>query len=406
MRHANIVSEDSPSLRIALITETYPPEINGVAMTLKRMVNGLLERGHRIQLVRPRQGEDDWARSGPNLEELLTNGWTVPRYESLRFGFPAKVELIRSWERERPDLVHVATEGPLGWSAVSAARKLRIPVASDFHTNFDHYSRHYGVGWMRRPVSAYLRTFHNRTALTFVPTSEMAGELRAQGYRDVDVVARGVDTDLYSPARRSDALRAEWGVQGEEPIVLSVGRLAPEKNLMLVVQAFRAIRDEVPDARLVFVGDGPMRESLTQAYPEAVFAGMRSGEDLASHYASADLFLFPSLTETFGNVTLEAMASGLCVLGYRYAAAAEVISDGINGLHVECDDERAFIAAACRAATCEELRNRLRAGARDRSMTLDWEQINDRFEAALLGVWRHSLKSVGCATSGREVVPR
>src|SRR5690606_26563687 len=161
--------------------------------------------------------------------------------------------------------------------------------------------------------------------LTFVPTEDMAATLRLQGYRHVEVVARGVDTALYAPRRRSGALRAAWGAQEGDLVVLCVGRLAAEKNLELATRAFRAIRELRPDAKMVLVGDGPQRAAFSRDHPEIILAGMRIGDDLASHYASADMFLFPSLTETFGNVTLEAMASGLCVVAYDYAAAAEVI---------------------------------------------------------------------------------
>lgn len=400
MRHADIAAEElwsDPRLRIALVTETYPPEINGVAMTLGRMVEGLIARGHRVQLIRPRQGDADGARSDQAFEELLARGWKVPRYEGLRFGLPAKSALVRSWSRQRPDLVHVATEGPLGWSAISAALKLKLPVTSDFHTNFDHYSRHYGIGWLGQPVAAYLRSFHNRTARTFVPTAALAAELAAQGYRNLDVVARGVDTSLFSPLRRSPALRAAWDLPPDGLAVIHVGRLAPEKNLPLVVRAFRALRRSVPEARLVFVGDGPLRESLAREVPEAVFAGMRTGVDLAVHYASADLFLFPSLTETFGNVTLEALASGLCAVCFRYAAAAEFIQNGRNGLLVTCADEIGFVEAACRAAHDASLRARLSYEARYSAEQADWEAVNDRFAAALAAVW-----ASGCAKRAHE----
>jgi len=377
-----------PRLRIALVTETWPPEVNGVAMTLKRMVDGLIRRGHSVQLIRPKQAADDVAQRGGALEEVLSRGLKLPRYDGLKLGLPAKSRLVRIWSRQRPDLVHVATEGPLGWTAVSAAAKLRLPVTSDFHTNFDHYSAHYGVGWLRQPVAAYLRRFHNRTAATYVPTSELAVALTAQGYERIEVISRGVDTALYSPARRSEALRRQWGVAPGGFAVVSVGRLAPEKNLGLTLRAFAAIRERRPDACLVVVGDGPMRDMIARECPQAILAGMRHGEDLAAHYASADLFLFPSLTETFGNVTLEGMASGVCTVAYDYAAAAEVIQDLYNGAVVRCGDETGFIERAVQLACVDDLRLDLAREARRTAEGIDWEHVNDRFADALLRAWR------------------
>ena len=293
--------------------------------------------------------------------------------------------------------MHVATEGPLGWTAVTAANKLRIPVTSDFHTNFDHYSSHYGIGWLRQPVAAYLRRFHNRTAATYVPTAELAGSLGAQGYERVEVISRGVDTALYSPTRRSAALRRQWGVEPDGLAVISVGRLAPEKNLGLTLRAFAAIRRQRPDARMIVVGDGPMREAIVRAHPDVVLAGMRHGEDLAAHYASADLFLFPSLTETFGNVTLEAMASGVCPVAYDYAAAAEVIRDLGNGAAVRCSDEDGFIERAIQLGLADELRAELARAARRTAETIDWEHVNDSFAEALIRAWRSGTASVPAA---------
>lgn len=386
MKDVDFVTEERclrPSLRIALVTETWAPEINGVAMTLGRMVDGLIARGHRVQLVRPRQALSDRAADGPGFEEVLAHGMKIPKYEGLRFGLPARTRLFRLWSRQRPDLVHVATEGPLGWSAVSASIRLGIPVTSDFHTNFDSYSAHYGVGWLERPVAAWLKRMHNRTAVTFVPTRAMAQDLRARGYRSVEVIARGVDTELFNPARRSAALRASWGVAADELAVVWVGRVAPEKNLRLVLEAFAAIRRRTPNARLVIVGDGPLRKSLQDGNPDVVFAGARRGEDLAAHYASGDLFLFPSLSETWGNVTLEAMASGLCVVAYDCAAAAEVIASGGDGLLVRPGAAAAFVAESVVAASDRDLRARIAEAARRRSESLDWERINDRFATSL-----------------------
>lgn len=374
------------SLRIAIITETYPPEINGVAMTISRMIRGLQERGHQIQLVRLRQGSHDQPATGTHLEEVLHHGIAIPRYDGLRMGLPAKQALVRLWSRHRPDIVHLVTEGPLGWSALSAAAKLKIPCSSDFHTNFHAYSAHYGIGWLRKPITAYLQKFHNKTHTTFVPTESIRQELETLNFRNLQVVSRGVDTTLFHPDRRSPALRERWGVASSGLAVLYVGRLAPEKNLAMVMETFSAIQTLRPDARLVFVGDGPERAALHGSNPDVVFAGMRVGEDLATHYASGDLFLFPSLTETFGNVTLEAMASGLAVVAYDYAAAAEHIEHGISGLLAPIDQSEEYIKLAQGLATDPARTVRLGRCARGITERLDWHCVNEAFESALVNV--------------------
>ena len=375
-----------PSLRIAVVTETYPPEVNGVAMTLGRMVAALQARNHQVQLIRPRQSAADAALVQGNLEEVLKPGVPIPRYDSLRVGLPVRQGLIRLWQGRRPDVIQVVTEGPLGWSALSAAHRLRIPAASEFHTNFHSYSSHYGVGWLKKPIAAYLRKFHNKGQVTMVPTRELQQAMLANGYRNVRVVARGVDTALFSPARRSDALRRSWGAVGDQPVAIYVGRLAPEKNLPVVLEAFAAMRHRNPAARLVLVGDGPERAALVRRYPEHVFAGMRTGADLAAHYASADVFLFASQTETFGNVTLEAMASGLAVVAYDYAAGREHIRSGATGLLANMGDSEAFVGLAADLVDTPLRMRRFGTAARAAAEKVSWEQVHDTLEGVLVGL--------------------
>ncbi len=371
------------SLRIAVVTETYPPEVNGVAMTIARIVEGLHDRNHDLQLIRPRQTRDDEADRAPRFHEVLMRGLPIPRYPHLKMGLPAKKALVRLWSHERPDVVHVATEGPLGYSALHAARQLKLPVTSDFRTNFHAYSRHYGVGWMRAPIVAYLRRFHNATATTMVPTEPLRAELTAIGFRNVAVVSRGVDTTRFDPTRRDESLRASWGVQPNDCVVACVGRLAPEKNFATLQKAFEAIRAAKPRARLLLVGDGPLQEQLARDLPDAIFAGRRSGIDLAAHYASADLFLMASLTETFGNVTCEAMASGLPVVAFDYAAGAQLVTSGENGLLVPFGDAEAFVDAALGLALDRERRSAMGAAARARARLQDWNDVLARFETLL-----------------------
>jgi glycosyltransferase involved in cell wall biosynthesis len=369
----------SNPLDIAFVTETFPPEINGVAMTVGRLVGGLRARGHRVRIVRPRQGKAD----GGGEHELALPGLPLPGYAGLRFGLPAGRRLHREWKKSRPDLVHVVTEGPLGWSAVNAARRLGIPVTSGFHTNFDRYSMHYGLGWMRPAVAAYLRTLHRRTRATMVPTAALAADLAGEGVNGVRVVGRGVDAELFDPLRRSQELRFHWEASDEGPVCLYVGRLAPEKNLALVERTFAAIQVWHPQARMVWVGDGPSAKRLADEHPEHHFAGTRIGEDLAAHYASADLFLFPSLTETYGNVVAEAMASALPVLAYRSAAAAELIVDGINGRLVAPGDEDGFKRAALDLLTDTAALPDMGRAARQTMTTHHWGAVVERFESVI-----------------------
>jgi glycosyltransferase involved in cell wall biosynthesis len=373
-------------LRIAMVTETYPPEVNGVARTVREMVEGLRLRGHSIQLVRPRQNGADQAFLDGNLEEVLGRGIAIPRYPQLKLGLPAGRALRRQWSLRRPDVVHIATEGPLGWSALAAARDLDLPAATDFHTNFHTYSRHYGVGWLARPVVAYLRRFHNRADCTLVPTAELAEDLARDGFQHLRVVGRGVNPAVFSPQRRSAALRARWGAAEDTPVALCVSRFAPEKNFPLVIKAFEAMRQARPDARLVLVGDGPMSEPLRRRNVGYVIAGRLVNGELSAHYASADLFLFPSTSETFGNVTLEAMASGLGIVAYRYAAAREHLRHEESALLAAPDDEAAFIAAAERLVREPALACRLGCAARATAERLTWQRIVEDFEAVLFNV--------------------
>lgn len=380
---------ERPRLSIAVVTETYTPELNGVALTVERTVNYLRGRGHRVDLVRPRQG-------GEAEEEgtLLVRGFPLPRYPGLQFGMPAVLRLLRRWRKQRPDVVHIVTEGPLGWAALLAARQLGVPVSSDYRTHFQKYSGYYRLGRLADVIGAALRTFHNRCDLTFVPTRMLAAELAAQGYRNLAVVGRGVDGELFSPNRRGAGLRAQWGLGEGQLAVLHVGRLAPEKNPALVREAFHAIRRERPDARLIWVGDGPLRPELERDAPGEIFAGVQRGEALAQHYASADLFLFPSLSETFGNVVVEAMASALPIVAFDIGATHEHLADRLSARVLPPPEgdtraaaalaESAFIGAARVLAVQDRERRLLADAARSAALQLAWPVILGEFEAHLV----------------------
>ncbi|MEY4076161.1 MAG: hypothetical protein RIQ69_531 [Pseudomonadota bacterium] len=380
-----IVLEDypatRPSLRIAVVTETWPPEVNGVAMTLAKLVQGLSHRNHDVQLIRPRQTKTDSPMSDASLEEVLMRGMPIPRYPELKLGLPSKKTLVKTWTLRRPDVVHIATEGPLGWSALQAAKVLKLPVTSDFRTNFQSYSKHYGVGWLRKPIVAYLRKFHNATACTMVPTRELMRTLSQNGFANLKVVSRGVDTKLFNIAKRDTRLRSSWGATDDTKVLISVGRMAPEKNLDQVLKTYDALKSTGQAFKLVMVGDGPLKEQFQKRYPEIIFPGMLSQTNLAAYYASSDLFIFPSQTETFGNVTLEALASGIPVLAFDCAAARDWVQTGVNGWLIAENNPEGFAAQAVTVFNSKDLLDQITQSTRQQVVHLDWDQIAEQVES-------------------------
>ena len=371
------------ALRIALITETFPPEINGVAHTLGHLYEGLCALNHHVELIRPRQHVDGTQRSNEHL--MLCRGWPIPRYPGLQWGMTSARRLSKRWQLQRPDVVYIATEGPLGLCALRVARRLGIAVVSGFHTNFQQYTHPYGWGFITRALTHYLRWFHNRCALTLVPSTSQRLELERRHFERLHLLSRGVDSRRFNPSRRQQALRQSWGLREDDIALLHVGRLAPEKNLGALKRGLQALEARYPSRRfkLIIVGDGPKRAHLEASLPEAIFCGMQCGEALAEHYASGDVFLFPSMTETFGNVVLEALASGLGVVAYDEAAAGLHIRQGYNGVLAMTGDEHAWTQAACWLLENPETLRTVRLNARQHASRQGWPAIIRQFEGLL-----------------------
>ena len=370
-------------MRYTIVTETYPPEVNGVALTVQGLEQGLRNRGHEVALVRPRQ-DGDVVEAGAGT--LLVRGAGLPRYPGLKFGLPATRQLLRRWRDARPEAIYVATEGPLGWSALRAARRLGIPAATGFHTRFDEYMRDYGAAFLQATALRWMRRFHNGGDATLVPTRELQAFLRSQGFSKVVRLPRAVDVAQFDPRLRDERLRAAWGVAPEGFAAIYVGRIAPEKNLDLAVRAFRELQRTRPDARFVWVGDGPAREALERDNPDFVFCGLQRGEALARHFASGDLFVFPSHSETFGNVTLEALASGVPTVAFDYGAAREYLRDGVHGAALCDGDDAGFVDAVVRLGGDDVLRGAMRMAARSAVAGLRPEQVAADFDALLAGL--------------------
>ncbi len=384
--HIERLGQVRPSLKISVVTETYPPDINGVAMTLSRIVNGLVKNGHDILLIRPKHFKHDAPTTREGFQEKLVHGLPIPFYKQLRMGLPSKKELLRLWTYNRPDIVHIATEGPLGWSALQAAKKLRLPVSTDFRTNFHAYSNHYKIGWLSSAILSYLKKFHNTADVTMVPTQQLQDELTSVRFENLHIVPRGIDTQLFNPSKHSPGLREQWGATEQTTVMLYVGRLAAEKNLPLVVQSYEMAKKIRTDIKLVLVGDGPLMAELHNKYPDIIFAGFKTGEELAKHYASADMFIFASQTETFGNVTLEAMASGLSVVAFDHAAASELIISGENGMLASQNTDIHFEMAVQAILNNPFLMAETKINAVETARNFSWESIVERTESVFFDV--------------------
>jgi glycosyltransferase involved in cell wall biosynthesis len=369
-------------MKISLITETFPPEINGVARTLFNLVSGLSERGHEIQVIRPRIKETENPDPSPyrNFEQIHVHSIPLPGYSGLRMGLPSANRVKRIWKKNRPDLVHIATEGPLGYSALWTAKALKLPITSGFHTNFQQYMMHYNLGLLKDPAELYLRDFHNRTLATFVPTEDTRDQLFEMGFKNLKLMGRGVDTHLFDPAKRDESLRQSWGAGPDDPVCIYVGRIASEKNMKLFFRTVRELRKEFLKVPAVVVGDGPERKTYEADNKSFIFAGMKKGEDLARYYASADVFIFPSETETFGNVVTEALASGLAVVAFNYAAPRLFVTSGINGFLAPMEDKNTFLDCARKVLALGPELKKMKAASRKAALDASWDRVVEHFE--------------------------
>ena len=367
-------------MRVLIVTDTFPPDINGVARTLNTLGEGLVRRACEVNVITTVEE----AEAG-GLRRHVMHSMPLPGYPGLRMGFSSIRQILEIFDEFRPDVLYVATETLMGIAAIRAAGKRGIPVVSGFHTNFQTYLEDYHLPGMELLAKGILRSIHNHTARTLTPSTDTAAMLERWGIQNVGVLGRGVDTGLFDPAHRSLELRQSWGADESTPVAVYVGRIAAEKNLELAIRAFAVFREVQPQARMVFVGDGPRLAALREEHPELIYAGARVGADLAAHYASADVFLFPSITETFGNVVLEAMAAGLGVVAFDYAAPRLLIRSGENGWLAPLSDENAYLAQVRMAAAAWN-HSAIRSAARQTAFDLGWERVIAQFEQELSAV--------------------
>ncbi|MFO7893885.1 MAG: glycosyltransferase family 1 protein [Longimicrobiales bacterium] len=362
-------------MRIALFTDTYLPQVNGVSQTLGRLVTHAIGRGHDVAVISPRLPDCD----GHASLKIDLPGLAAPFYPQLRLALPLDPWNARKVRAFDPHIVHVATEFTVGWSGTTFAADSGLPLVTSFHTDFPAYLAGYGLAGLEAAAWRLLASFHDRAGLTFCPSSATLAQLREAGFHDrLRIWRRGVDATAFHPSRRTDEVRRRWA-PGADVILLFVGRLAPEKRTELLLGAFRELRSRWgPGLSLLIVGDGPDREELeAQAGPGVVFTGFRTGTELADLYAAADVFAFPSDTETFGNVVLEAMASGLPVVTADRGGVVDSVTPGVTGALFPAGDAGAFGRELERLIETEEARRRMGAAAREYAVTRGWADILD-----------------------------
>ncbi len=366
-------------MRVAIITENFLPKLDGVTRTLARLLEHLQANGHHTLLLGPESGMEEYA----GAEVIGTAGLPFPFYPELKFNFFRPL-FIRRLHEFQPEILHIVDPVILGATGLAAARLFNIPIISSYHTNLAAYCEHFGFSLLTKPMWLYNRFVHNQCSLTFCPSPSTATMLQKQGFEHLRIWPRGVDMELFNPTRRDAQVRASWLQERTNPeqktILLYVGRVSWEKNLHLLVQAYREM--DHSRCHLVIVGHGPAYTEIQQDLSNVpvTFTGYLSGEALATAYASADVFAFPSYTETFGQVVLEAMACGLPVVGVRSEGVCDLVQSGHSGLLLNAETMSAeeqvtgYRADLEQLVLNESLRIRMQQAAHSEALGRSWHE--------------------------------
>lgn len=361
-------------MRVAYFSESLPPLTDGVVRTLSQLIETLHQQGVEFSVFSPIEPERtlwwrDKVRQVPSVPFLL--------YDYYRMGIPVRRDLDAALDAFQPDLIHPLNPTLIGMYAIKYARRRGLPVVSSYHTRFVSYLPYYGLSALAPVTWSFLTWFYNNCDMTYAPTPTAARELNERGVEAVELWERGIDTERFSPTRRDEALRAAVGA-ADKALLLFVGRLVREKNLAELAEAASLLREWGIPYKLALLGDGPMRADLERRLPDAHFGGFVHGVELARWYASSDLFVFPSTTETFGNVVMEAFASGVPAVVAREGGVQDLVSAGVNGLIAAPRDGRDFADKVASLIRNDEYRRTLSAGALHTAGRYRWPAVNGR----------------------------
>lgn len=371
-------------MKIAIFTDTYAPDVNGVARTLKRFTDYLDAHGHEYKVFAPESTKESLFSS--HIHRFVSFPFFL--YPECRVAWPNMLQVRAELQKFKPDLIHIATPFNIGFCGLHYAKKLNIPVVGSYHTDFDQYLDYYDLQFFSKFLWKYMHWFHKPFRKIFVPSKETLLQLKKQGFSNLRIWGRGVDCSLFNPYKDQD-LHKEYNIK-EKFILTYVGRLAPEKDIETLMKISHslppALRDQV---HWIIVGDGPSKADMEKQAPENMtFAGYLSGQKLAKLYAGSDLFVFPSPTETFGNVVLEALACGLPVIGADSGGVKNIIQEGQTGCLCKPRSAESFIQAIEKILKEDQLREKMTLNARNFALSQTWEQIFDgllkEYEDALI----------------------
>jgi glycosyltransferase involved in cell wall biosynthesis len=365
-------------MRVALFTDTYPPDVNGVAKTLERWVRYLESRGAACKVFAPQAGSA--VQNDPISVERF---YSIPfaLYPECRMAIPNPIHMNKTLKAFRPTIIHVATPFNLGLLGHHYAKKHRIPLVASYHTHFDQYLQYYKLQWMEPMLWKYMLWFHKACRKIYVPSMSTLRHVESKGLRNLEIWSRGIDAGRFRPQANKREVLSACGIDPDKFIVLYVGRLAAEKNIDVLMETIQSVPEEIQRmAHFIVAGDGPLYASLNEQYKRenVTFPGYVQGKTLADLYAAADLFLFPSATETFGNVVLEAMASGLPVIGAAAGGVADIVQHGTTGILCEPGNADSFVQAVEHLVKNPDLRRSLAANARQYSLRQSWDEVLGR----------------------------
>lgn len=363
---------ERPSLRIAIFTETFLPKIDGIVSILQLMLRRLNEEGHEVILFGPPGGPDEFA----GAKIVGVGGPPVPWYPELRINIPRR----RVWKEVKdfqPDVIHAVNPMVLGAFGIYAAKQLDLPLVASYHTDMARYAEHFGFGFVNPALWSYMRNMHNRADVNLCTSTFIRDELREQGFQRVRWWKRGIDTELFTPGPRNEEMR-NLLTDGypEDFLLVNVGRQSPEKGLF-------GLREAIfpqPGVRMAMIGGGPSHEKLQDHFRDlpVVFPGYLRGEDLVAAYREADAFIFPSTTETFGLVALEAMACRVPVIAARVGGVLDTVIDGVNGLYFDPDHPEEMGELVHRLRENPDLRDELAENALQHALSRSWRATMDQ----------------------------